>query len=109
MSTIQGFHAHVYYQAETKAKAENLRAAIDRKFDTTLGRWHDRPIGPHPEWSYQVAFAPEVFGQLVPWLALNRDGLTVFVHPQTGDDLADHTDFAIWLGDQAKLHLDTLR
>lgn len=109
MPTIQGFHAHVYYQAENKAKAEKLRAAIEREFDTTLGRWHDNPVGPHPEGSYQVAFAPEIFGNFVPWLALNRDGLTVFVHPQTGDDMADHADFAMWLGDSATLDLDALR
>jgi DOPA 4,5-dioxygenase len=32
------------------------------------------------------------------WLALNRNGLVVFTHPLTGDDLADHTEHAIWMG-----------
>ncbi len=109
MTTIQGYHAHVYYQAETKAKAEALRAGIDREFDTTLGRWHDRPVGPHPQWSYQVAFPTELFGRLIPWLALNRDGLTIFVHPLTGDDIADHSAFAMWLGASDTVNLDALR
>ena len=43
---------------------------------------------------YQVAFAPEEFGRLVPWLMLNRGGLDVLVHPQTGDGYADHTEHA---------------
>ena len=43
---------------------------------------------------YQVAFAPEEFGRLVPWLMLNRGGLDVLVHPQTGDAYADHTEHA---------------
>ena len=63
---------------------------------------------PHPCWSYQIAFAPALFGQIVPWLALNRGGLVVFVHPSTGDDLADHTDHAIWLGEQQELDLKGL-
>jgi DOPA 4,5-dioxygenase len=41
---------------------------------------------------------------MVPWLALNRGDLVVFIHPKTGDDVADHRDFAVWLG--AKLDLD---
>ena len=74
-----------------------------------MGRWHDRPIGPHPRWSYQIAFEPGLFGELVPWLALNRDGLVVFIHPETGDDLADHSERAIWLGAKLELDLEKLR
>ena len=106
---ITGYHAHVYYDAGTKPAAETLRAAIEERFDVRLGRWHDRPVGPHPHWSFQVAFAPEVFAEIVPWLALNRGGLTVFVHPETGDDLPDHRDYAIWLGEKAALDFDALK
>ncbi len=107
-ATITGFHAHVYYDAETKENAARLRAALEKRFDVRLGRWHDRPIGPHPRWSYQVAFAPDLFGRIIPWLALNRRGLVVFVHPETNDAIADHTDHAIWLGDKLDLDIDTL-
>ena len=108
VSAITDYHAHVYYDADTKPTAEALRAAIDERFDVRLGRWHDRPVGPHPHWSYQIAFAPDVFPKLVPWLALNRGGLTVFVHPNTGDALPDHRDHAIWLGEKAVLKLSAL-
>ncbi len=106
---ITGYHAHVYYRAETKPEATRLRQALADRFDVRLGRWHDRPIGPHPCWSYQVAFEPALFGEIVPWFALNRRGLVVFVHPQTGDDIADHTDHAVWLGEMPELDLDALR
>ncbi|RBB92051.1 4,5-dioxygenase, partial [Pseudomonas sp. MWU12-2115] len=56
-------------------------------------------------WSCQLAFAPEVFAQVVPWLALNRQGLVVFLHPDTGDDLLDHTEHAIWMGAMRPLDL----
>lgn len=109
IGAITGYHAHVYYDAESKPAAEALRASIEARFDVRLGRWHDRPVGPHPHWSYQIAFAPALFAELVPWLALNRGDLTVFVHPETGDDIPDHRDHAIWLGEKAELNLDALK
>ena len=107
--TIQSYHAHVYYDAETKETAARLRAGVEARFDITMGRWHDRPVGPHPCWSYQILFEPALFGELVPWLALNRDGLTVFVHPNTGEALPDHAEHAMWLGESPELNLDALR
>ena len=106
---ISGYHAHVYYNTGSKPAAAELREAIGERFDVKLGRWHDRPIGPHPRWSYQVAFDPGVFAEIVPWLALNRDDLVVFVHPNTGDDIADHTAHAIWLSEKVELDIDKLR
>ena len=55
------------------------------------------------------AFAVAEFPRLVPWLMLNRDGLDVLVHPLAGDSLADHTRFAMWLGQALPLRLDVLR
>ncbi len=104
-SSISGYHAHVYYDAGSKSRAERLRAAIEERFDVEMGRWRDSPVGPHPTGSYQVAFAPELFGEILPWLALNRNGLTIFTHTETGDHMADHRDHAIWLGDQQELKL----
>jgi aromatic ring-cleaving dioxygenase len=30
--------------------------------------------------------------------AFNRDGLTVLLHPETGDDYVDHSAHAAWFG-----------
>ena len=106
---IQSYHAHVYYDAETKEAAARLRAGVEARFgQITMGRWHDKPVGPHPRWSYQILFEPALFGELVPWLALNRDGLTVFVHPNTDEDLPDHAEHAMWLGESLELNLSAL-
>jgi len=109
LSAVAGYHAHVYYDAASKDDALALREALAARFEVELGRMHDRPVGPHPCWSYQVAFAPSVFDRVIPWLALNRSGLVVFVHPNTGDDLGDHRDRAIWMGAKLDLDLDALR
>ncbi|WP_299623906.1 DOPA 4,5-dioxygenase family protein [Pelagibius sp.] len=109
IDAITGYHAHVYYDAESKAAAGVLREAIEARFDVRMGRWHDRPVGPHPCWSYQVAFTPDLFASVVPWLALNRGELVIFIHPETGEDLPDHRDRALWLGAKLELNLDVLR
>lgn len=106
---IQGYHAHVYYDPATRAAAEKLREAIGAGFKALLGRWHDSPVGPHPVSMYQVAFDVPEFPRLVPWLMLNRGALTVLVHPETGDEYADHTAHAMWLGPPLALKLDVLR
>jgi len=109
VSAINGYHVHVYFDAPSRERAMALREALAREFpNAELGRNHELPVGPHPEWSYQVKFSPDLFARIVPWLALNRDGLTVLVHPNTGDDLADHRDFAFWMGSMPALDLDAL-
>lgn len=107
-SKITSYHAHVYYDAASKPQAEALRAEIDALFETVLGRWHDKPVGPHPHWSYQIAFEPEIFASLVPWLALHRRDLNILLHPETGDPLADHSTHAMWIGESVTLNLDSL-
>lgn len=56
-----------------------------------------------------VSFDSTQFDRLIPWLESERHGLDVFVHGVTGDDLADHTSHASWLGQFAALKLDMFR
>ena len=109
-TAVAGWHAHVYYDpAATRDLAARVRAGIETAFPAAvLGRWHDRPVGPHPQAMYQVAFPPELFPRLVPWLALNREGLTVLVHPETGRAKADHLRHALWLGAVLPLNASVL-
>lgn len=104
-SDIKDYHAHVYFDADHRDEAQRVRERVEELFDVRMGRWHEKPVGPHPMWSYQIHFQPEIFDQIVPWLMLNREGLTVFLHPQTGDDLVDHRDSPIWMGKQVDLNL----
>ncbi|MFO1048517.1 MAG: DOPA 4,5-dioxygenase family protein [Geminicoccaceae bacterium] len=106
---VTAYHAHVYYEPQTRAAAELVREGLARQFAVRLGRWHDQPVGPHTRPMYQVLFAADQFGAVVPWLMLNRRGLDVLVHPETGDDLTDHTQHALWLGKPLPLRLEALR
>jgi DOPA 4,5-dioxygenase len=101
--TITGYHAHVYFDADSEPTALALRDRIAAGLEVEVGRVHRKPVGPHPHWSYQLAFTPERFGAVVPFLMLNRGGLDVLVHPRTGDEIRDHFDSAMWLGEKAAL------
>ncbi|MEQ1888798.1 MAG: DOPA 4,5-dioxygenase family protein [Alphaproteobacteria bacterium] len=111
IAVITGYHAHVYYaDAGSRALAGQLRAGVAAlDIETVLGRWHDAPIGPHPVGSFQIAFEVPVFAHLVPWLALNRGSLSILVHPNTDDPVADHSAYALWLGPQLPVDLEMLR
>lgn len=105
MAEITGFHAHVYFDEATVEQARALCKEAAERFGVTMGRMHERPVGPHPRWSCQLAFPPALFGAVVPWLAVSRNGLTIFIHPETGDELGDHRDRAIWMGEMLPLKL----
>jgi aromatic ring-cleaving dioxygenase len=104
---IESWHAHVYFDAATRDAAWALRGVIEARFGDALqmGRFHERPVGPHPTWSYQLAFSRERFAEIFEWLALNHGQLDVFVHPNTADSLRDHRDCATWIGRSYQLNL----
>jgi aromatic ring-cleaving dioxygenase len=105
---IAHYHAHIYYDpATSRGRAENLRQRVAKEFPKAkLGRWHDELVGPHPRSMFQIAFPAKMLAAFVPWLMLNRDDLVVLLHPETGDDLADHTVHAAWFGAILPLRLE---
>jgi DOPA 4,5-dioxygenase len=108
MTAIKEFHAHVYYDAATRSQADNLCKQAGAAFGIKVGRMHDNPVGPHPRGSCQLTVPADRFAAVMPWLVLNRHGLTVFAHAQTGHALQDHTDHVIWLGPSETLKLSAL-
>ncbi|MGJ5138716.1 DOPA 4,5-dioxygenase family protein [Bradyrhizobium oligotrophicum] len=108
LSAIASFHAHIYFDDATRTEAARLRQWMADRFLVTLGRWHDALVGPHERPMYQVAFAVDVFPVLVPWLMLNHGRLSVLVHPNTTEPLADHTAHALWIGSPLGIRSENL-
>jgi len=105
---IDGYHAHVYYvdQAEREIAAA-IREAAEASFDLVMGRWRDKPVGPHPVPMYQMAFDRRIFPEFVPWLNSVHGPLSILVHIRTGvSDLTDHSAGAMWIGRSLELKLD---
>jgi DOPA 4,5-dioxygenase len=108
-SMIRFYHAHIYYDPASRPAAERLREEIERRFEVVMGRWREEPVGPHPQSMYQVKFDPPEFAKIVPWLMINRAGLNVLIHPDTGDAVTDHAVNALWLGQKLDLRIDVLK
>ena len=103
--TILDFHAHIYFDADQIDRAQRLAKAAQERFGVPVGHFHRDPVGPHPRGSCQLTVQPAQFGDFARWIALNRDGLTIFAHASTGDDRADHTEHVIWFGPSEPLDL----
>jgi len=100
LASIQSYHAHIYFEgAQQLSEALRLREEIADRFTVLIGRVHEVPIGPHAKPMFQVVFTPTDFTTIVPWLMLNRRGLTILIHPNTRQPKADHLTHAMWMGE----------
>ena len=109
MSSIHSYHAHIYFEPDQLAKAEDLVERVRSNFDFEIGRIWNKPIGPHPIGSCQIIVTQKDFGKIIPWLMKERGELDIFIHANTGDDLADHTQFVGWLGKSYELNLEMFK
>jgi DOPA 4,5-dioxygenase len=111
IAAIEDYHAHIYYDPATKDRAALLRQWVEQRFpgQMRMGSWHDQPVGPHVQAMYQIAFPPDLLPGLVPFLMLNRMGLTILLHPQSGRPRDDHTLNAVWMGEVLPVKTEVLR
>ena len=58
MSTITGYHAHVYFDAAERERAQHLCESARAALGVIVGRMHDGPVGPHPRGSCQLTVVP---------------------------------------------------
>lgn len=109
MAAIENFHAHIYFDPHELEFARALAEEARARFGVAVGRFHERPVGPHPRGSCQLTVAPERFGEFALWAPVSRRGLTLFAHATTGDEIADHTSHVVWFGPSEPLDLTVLR
>jgi aromatic ring-cleaving dioxygenase len=122
---IPFYHAHIYYDADTRHLASALRDAFieltkvefssdDYAFGKTfadlvnVGRMHDGPVGPHTKPMFRIELHSSVFKLIVNHLMLNHGDLSVLIHPETSDPFKDHTLCTLWLGSKVPIDLTKL-
>lgn len=106
IDNIREYHAHLYYSDQDGLEtAQRIARELSAKYNVSIGRFHQKKVGPHPLWSVQIAFSAELFDRVIPWLMLHRETLDVLFHPLSGDELFDHTQGASWLGNSHPLNI----
>ena len=103
---IKTYHFHIYFEELGSPALDKMTAKLKQKSGIAIGRVHNRPIGPHPIGSCQISVPKEMFEEILQFFLRERDGLTIFIHPLSGDDYVDHTDHVIWIGDPYPLKTD---
>ncbi|WP_061939740.1 DOPA 4,5-dioxygenase family protein [Collimonas pratensis] len=108
------YHAHIYYEPENRTIAEVLHfrlSELTKPGDSSpihfIGQLRDSKVIPHPIPQFVIHIAKENFEAVLPIIA--SSGLRALVHPLSGDDLADHTISAQWIGEPLELELASFR
>ena len=106
-----GYHAHIYFiDAKQREHAKWLwETARDTIPGTVCTDWADKPVGPHPVPMCLIEFDNDNFDDVIQFLMLNRENLSILVHPLHGDPLAEHRDDSFWLGNQFPLKLSIFK
>lgn len=119
---IQSFHVHVLF-FQTNQNNTNISLAFYKealayfKIDKHCPHlFHNdymcyfypdmEAAGPFPTAQWAIYFLPEQYSQVVPYFMQHRDiGYTILVHPNTGAEKNDHSEWALWGGQPWPLDL----
>ncbi|GAA5919324.1 hypothetical protein JCM6882_002776 [Rhodosporidiobolus microsporus] len=106
------FDFHIYYSSPRQTEhARKLHERIRREFpELRVYRLWEQPVGPHPVPMFEVnTFTPAQFGAFFGFLVAYRGDLSILIHPNTDNELADHTTKATWMGPPYPLNVEPLR
>lgn len=104
------YHMHVYFCDETADAAHVLYERAQKQETVhSVGRFHIKPVGPHPVRQFQLLVTPQKRHAVERWLNQNRGELDVLIHPDIDDDLLAHTTLARWLGNAHTLNLERFK
>ena len=104
------FHAHIYFDGESREGALALNQALQQVFGQSV-KVHqliDFPVGPHLWPMFEVEFEDGLYPNITEFLSVNHGSLPVLIHPLSGDEYADHSDLAQWLGQELPLDFSKL-
>lgn len=117
--SIKSWHVHVqfwYDDTYDRNKAWALRTKFMNDFKSLLSdkvceddffndvklcmfNFNHGPIGPWLFSEFSVFFTDELYFEVSSWWMQNRGKFNILIHPNTGCQIQDHTDWALWGGD----------
>lgn len=106
---FEKFHAHIYFDESTQSKAEVFHKKIQQNpAQSAVSPMRFELRGPHPKWMFTVNFSIAKFMSMIEFMQENRDGLSILIHPLSGNEVLDHTEYAMFLGQKEHLNLAVL-
>ena len=107
---FEWYHSHIYFRPEQSSQAADMHARMTHEYGQLfrVHRLWDRPIGPHPLPMFEADFAGANLEEALRVLMSLRAGLSVLVHPLSGNEVLDHTEYAMFLGARQPLDLGKL-
>lgn len=96
---MKNYHAHIYFFPKD---ASIIQKVFDEARKFRYMRTYPivpRPVGPHATGMFEAHFNEDAKENVLRWLQENRQGLSVLIHEDTGDDHRDHSQNVIWLGE----------
>jgi len=104
------YHAHLYFDDAQVPFATELHARAQRDLGGLATIWPMRmvPVGPHNSPMFEIEFPHASREAVLDWVLAHHGPLSVMLHPETGDVMADHRDHSVWLGRNLGLKLDIL-
>jgi aromatic ring-cleaving dioxygenase len=103
------FHAHVYFNDDRQRSiAYELRGALVEKTGVEPDLVREKAGGPHPSPMVQFNFDRSKLGDVAAWLAMNRKGLSILIHPENGDPINDHGAHSMWMGQRLQIAYEAL-
>ena len=107
---FEAYHVHVYFNADEAEVAERVRVGLKEEFGLRGGSVREQPVGPHTKAMFVFTVNGNEMAAITEWLSesTHREGLSVLIHPRSGDELLDHTALAHWIGDPVSLDLSKL-
>ena len=103
--SIQDWPIHVYFDDGSRSTAEAVRTEVETGLPgPAIGPCVTNPSARTSQGSFQV-FAPnDKISEVSGWVALNRQGLTILMHPNAADGLKEHRDYPIWCRSAPKMN-----
>jgi aromatic ring-cleaving dioxygenase len=97
---ISDYHFHLYFSEDTRGSAAAIHALLSSQhgFAALPGALREAPVGPHTLPQFRTSVPSAALEPALLWYLQHRGEHTVLIHPNSGDDLLDHTKYAVWLG-----------
>ena len=120
---IFSYHIHLVYLQTNQKDTEDAYKIRDKfrvKFASKMGPdchdlFHNEytcildpdvgPAGPFPVANWSVFVLPEHLELMMAWMTQNRGRFSVLVHPNSGCEVEDHSDWTFWSGNPYPLDL----